>query len=446
MEISIKFKYSLLLLCSLMIYKNSYALPLPAQEKIPITIDDKFVKVNEKLAGFGGLYFDDNGDLNIYLTNPNGQGLVKAALNHAFGDNEIENMSPRTHRNFKGKPTLPINKFRIIKAKYNFKQLHDWKKLSDNVFSIDSVISTDIDDRNNRITIGVTDLSQENLIRDYIDSLGIPQEALTIKQQQQRVNHNHNWSPTTLQGANNTLRGGLYIKGSSGSNCSMGPRVIATHNNEEYIGFLTNSHCTTTRGVTDGDTFTQGGRYVGTEQIDIPSFSCLGNNTCYNTDAVFVGTVNGEGVEGTVKGEHFHTIGLNDGSINLHKNHKLKQAGWGDNAVIGAIMDKVGRKSGWTYGKVYEICFDVRASNDNSIIRCSNAVKRLNNTYKMSLGGDSGAPVFKWSSPDWARLNGVLWGGLPDDSDFVYTPFNSIRSDFEKQGWTVRTHNDLSPF
>ncbi|WP_455211599.1 hypothetical protein [Kaarinaea lacus] len=46
----------------------------------PQTMDDQLTNVAEQVPAFGGMYYDVNGDLNIYLTNPKVKDLVTAAL------------------------------------------------------------------------------------------------------------------------------------------------------------------------------------------------------------------------------------------------------------------------------------------------------------------------------------------------------------------------------
>ena len=75
----------------------------------------------------------------------------------------------------------------------------------------------------------------------------------------------------------------------------------------------------------------------------------------------------------------------------------------------GQVLTKVGRSSGRTEGEVSDTCVDVNKNNSSFSLLCQDLVQAV------ALPGDSGAPVFSWSSASLppgaspqARLHGIL--------------------------------------
>jgi hypothetical protein len=94
-------------------------------------------------------------------------------------------------------------------------------------------------------------------------------------------------------------------------------------------------------------------------------------------------------------------------------------------AVLGETVNKVGRTTGWTGGKVTGTCVDI-ITDDHFIRRCQATVAAG------SAGGDSGSPVFmapnRRSNPNSrVVLAGILWGGsIEGEPEFVYSPMFNI--------------------
>ena len=85
----------------------------------------------------------------------------------------------------------------------------------------------------------------------------------------------------------------------------------------------------------------------------------------------------------------------------------------------GDVLDKVGRTTGWTRGRVIATCAHVPASGSNEVSLWQDMVAGH------SAGGDSGSPVFQPTSDRNATLYGLLWGGGP--GVLVFSPLENIR-------------------
>jgi hypothetical protein len=83
-------------------------------------------------------------------------------------------------------------------------------------------------------------------------------------------------------------------------------------------------------------------------------------------------------------------------------------------------VNKVGRTTGWSRGKVVATCVTVNVSGTSLTQICQTIVNA-----KVS-GGDSGSDVFKVTSGTNVKLDGVLWGGSTDGLSFVFSPFANI--------------------
>jgi hypothetical protein len=93
--------------------------------------------------------------------------------------------------------------------------------------------------------------------------------------------------------------------------------------------------------------------------------------------------------------------------------------------MMGDMLNKVGRTSGWTRGPVIGTCIDTGVSGSNPPIAmlCQDRVQAF------VAGGDSGSPVFEqiggWNP---VRLVGILWGGSA--SSFVFSAMENIHAEF----------------
>ena len=53
------------------------------------TLDDQFFKVAEVVPGFGGMFYDENSNLNIYLLEPDQTNEIKKAVVAIFGEEAL---------------------------------------------------------------------------------------------------------------------------------------------------------------------------------------------------------------------------------------------------------------------------------------------------------------------------------------------------------------------
>jgi hypothetical protein len=88
--------------------------------------------------------------------------------------------------------------------------------------------------------------------------------------------------------------------------------------------------------------------------------------------------------------------------------------------TVGSTVNKVGRTTGWSKGKVVATCVTVNVGGSNVTQVCQTVVNA-----KVGAG-DSGSDVFSVTSGSNVKLDGVLWGGSSDGTQFVFSPFANI--------------------
>jgi len=358
------------------------------------TSDDKFLEVEAKVPGFGGM-FKDGDVMKIYMVNPAQKQAAEAAIASVFGRERI-----------------PKGGIQVLQGQYSFSELKKWHDHMGNIFDIPGVIFTDVDDSSNRLKVGVENLDSSGDIEKELINQGVPRSAFIIEKAEPVV------YATTLQQWIRPIQGGIQIH-FSGYLCTLGFNGIRSG----ISGFVVNSHCTHIQGGVENTLYYQPyTEFIGTEIADPPYFDCAHGIRCRNSDAAFaeradVGLAN---------------VGLiarpdSIGSFNIAGNFRIVSE---DNElssiIVGDSVNKVGRTTGWTQGNVTNI-------NVNTIVSGTN-ILLLNQTY-VSAGvgaGDSGSPVFKiLNNPQQydVMLLGILWGRSDDGMTFAYSPFGGIEND-----------------
>ena len=415
-------------------------------------LDQKLLRIAEKLPDFGGLFFDKNGELNIYLKNDHPQPRIERALKHGLG----KGLSRSSLKNpfYKVEEKLLDTKINVLKGKYNYKQFVTWKNLLEKeIFSVDGVNYLDIDEATNHITIGASniDADSELEIRNHLINLDIPQEAVSIETMSEAVKliSLRETQPTDNQPS------GIVISNGSGV-CTLGPKVWAGEYGSTY-GFLTNDHCTSKFGEVTYDRIYQANNADQSAFIGIESFNPklifrdpFRGYKYYLGDFAFIQTNGGDNSRNIAD-----TVVMNtDPTTNTHAyeindSRAFKAVSEEHEAYVGSPMHKVGRTTGLTYGYVSKTCVNLRSGKSKIIHLCNNIVERVDDSYPINGSGDSGAAVFEAYDGDRVKLHGVAWGGTDLDftdvfgrqyfKKFLYTPMANIREEFNRQGWDLDT-------
>ena len=213
-------------------------------------IDSRFQGLAHSVPGFGGMFVDTaTSHLTVYLQNPGDRASAIAAIRRAFPDREVADAE-----------------FAVRAGRFDWRELTAWRTEADAFLTIPGMYKTDIDERLNKISIGVENDAVRSRISAELARRRVPSEAVVI-----------NVIPRvrlarTLRDPATNLEGGIQI-GNPVS--SLGPFECTAGFNVQYngyYGFMTASHCTTKEAEVNNTPFYQPdqatGRYLGSETAD----------------------------------------------------------------------------------------------------------------------------------------------------------------------------------
>jgi len=376
----------------------------PAQAPVG-SLDDQFAAIARQVPGFGGLYVDQDGTMKVYMV---GQ---KEPVN----DNLISSLDDVITREIGGGERLAHSGVEVIEGQFSFLDLHSWhQELLPAVLSLPGVVFTDLDEKTNRLRIGVTE-SKEALeaVEKSLAGLSVPREAVLISETKPIVPH--------LRNRRRPLRGGLQINFGNFL-CTLG--FIAVRNGVD--GYVTNSHCTTTQGGVQNTVEHQPSasgttNRVGIEIADPTYFSgsgCPAGRVCRRSDSSFIQVPHPSGPTVTIARGTIARPAVN--SFNWNGVDIFNITGEAD-PLTGQAVTKVGRTTGRTAGTVQQTCVNVNVSGTNITQLCQSIATYAN------AGGDSGSPVFRITTLPSVVLVGINWGGNGTIS--VFSPITNIQQE-----------------
>jgi hypothetical protein len=101
-------------------------------------------------------------------------------------------------------------------------------------------------------------------------------------------------------------------------------------------------------------------------------------------------------------------------------------------AAVGDSVNKVGRTTGWTRGKVTATCVNTGVSGTKIVQLCQTWVQHSKTAI---VGpGDSGSSV--WTQSGGVKLLGLLWGGSTDNKTFIFSPIGQIEEELGTLSFT----------
>jgi hypothetical protein len=379
---------------------NPATLPGPAQTDEIETSDDRFAEVARQVPGFGGMFFDQDGTLQVYML---GQKEPMNEAMTAFVDDVITREVGRGER-------LSGRGVEILEGQYDFLALHRWQQqMSPAVLTLPGVVFTDIDETTNRLRIGITDSTgMTEAVGEYLSKLGVPREAVLISETKEV------WPE--LRNRRRPLRGGLQIN-FGGFLCTLG--FVAVR--QGITGLVTNSHCTNTQGGVEGTVYHQPSasgttNRIGQEVADPTYFtggSCPAGRRCRFSDSSFARVPHPSGPSvttalGTIARPPVGSVtwnGVDTFTITAEAA-----------PVVGQSVTKVGRTTGRTSGTVQQTCANFNVAGSNITQLCQSRASFT------SAGGDSGSPVFRITALPNVTLVGIHWG-----SGGVFSPITGIQ-------------------
>jgi hypothetical protein len=383
------------------------------------TLDEEFAWLAAEVVpgGFGGLFFDENQNLTIYLTDTSQRGAAVAAL--------IPYLTARDLR-LRGGRRVDLNNMRVLSGRYDFFQLNQWKDQLSAVFEIPAVTAVDVLEQENRLEVAVDDLAARPGVERKLAELGIPLEAVTVVRE--------SLPPPTkfLFEEQRPLQGG-WMAGTN-QRCTLGPLADSGPGTTRRV--LVASHCTYQLGLKTFDLFFQpygGGFAFGEEDEDAGfwwGYPCPSGKYCRSSDAALVRIFDGVLWDfGYIARTRFP--GTAEGSYEVDPyNPTFRITSWMGQPFWNQTLDKIGQRTGWTWGQVDKTCVNYPYAYDvTKVFLCQFRV-----IGGGAAAGDSGAPVFAVLGGDSIRLAGILWAGKStaaqaDSTYFVFSPMTGIEDD-----------------
>lgn len=127
-------------------------------------------RIAQQVPDFGGWFFDENGDLNVWVRNADVHG-TRARVVVAQVAAEVGLI-----------PAKPGYRIIIRQGRYGWQELSDWRDQIEAVAGgSEGVRWVDLDERINRIAVGVISGRARAQVRQEADELGIATSALSIQ-------------------------------------------------------------------------------------------------------------------------------------------------------------------------------------------------------------------------------------------------------------------------
>ena len=295
-------------------------------------------------------------------------------------------------------------------------QGQDWfARATPEALDVPGAVFIDLDERTNRLLIGVEHSGAAASVRGVLARLGIPSAAVTVELAEPI------YQVATLRDLVRPVTAGLQINFGQFV-CSIG--FNATLNGQ--ASFVTASHCTDRQGGTEGTQYFQpsssvAGSFIGTE-VDDPKYFrggvCPKGKKCRFSDSARIAYAAGVASD---LGGIAQTTGANNGSLTIAGTMRIT-ADDNSGGAVGQVANKIGRTTGWTSGAITNTCVHTNVSGSNITQLCQTFVSAGVG------GGDSGSDVFRVSGGT-ATLLGVLWGGNGAGTQFVFSPLGQVRQE-----------------
>ena len=334
------------------------------------TLNENFAYIEQFAPGFGGLFFDDEGNLVVYskqpeLTTQAGVSAVEAAqvkedilstATTVLGD-EILSLGYESRGKI-DKMILSKSELKklvkVLPADFDYGELNTWYEKTTDILATPGVVSSDLDEKANRIAFGVEDIALVETLKKKLKELGVPAEAVIFKKAESEK------GGATLQDRQDSLKGGIQIAKENGGTCTLGFNAIRAG----VSGFVTNSHCTMTEGKVDvgQDKIYQNLKrtndIVGVESAD-PAFradlpGCPSGAKCRLSDSAFIRYT-------TSRSKPLGKIAVPyDNSITINTSNPAGQSIASENVrgslYLGLSVFKTGKTTGKTGREITETC------------------------------------------------------------------------------------------
>ncbi len=410
-----------------------------ATERGPAREAEEYLADVEKAApGFGGYYADEKGLVHVWSTSPEQGAKAVEVVREQFRSGRMMGSGGRV-------PPIVVDR-----GRFAFSQLSAWRDqvlryaLEDKGAPVRAI---DADEAANRVHVWVE--GDTASARKSITSLGVDADAIVIQRFEPMIEASGTRRAATTKKAmvpGNIVSVASPLVGGVGINwtysglsapCTLGflARLSGT------TRFVTASHCTGNKySGPDGTTINQpeaGSPLIGTELFDPGPTPCTAYYVswfnCRSSDASLFSLAFGVSAEvGLLARTQVRNAGgVSGGTTTLDWDqfnpYWVIDAVDQNNLYVGIPIDKLGRKTGWTWGNLNNTCFDyIPGSNEQG------GVQPVLCAYKVDAvtdRGDSGGPVFYIHAEGDSRvtLAGITTGKWY--GNMVFSKYSSIALD-----------------
>jgi hypothetical protein len=380
-----------------------------------------------EVPGFGGYYFNENGETVAFVTDLARADQARAAVQALLARNPA---APRGGRVL------------VRQGRYTFPELAAWRdRITGPVLDLEGVQSIDANEGRNRVVIGISSPAAREGVEQVLAAHRVPRESVVMEVEEELILQMAAEEELLaasggefLSSEIRPLRGGIQIgrwtDRSAGkiSRCTLG--AIVRRNG--YNLFLTASHCSQKSWEDDVGAHYQplpdiyDSYLVGNEYDDKQGSSCgfLSTNVCRYSDATLIRINSGIGDElGRIARTRYSASSVYPdtmGSLEIDPAAPYFQIVGRGTVVQGSTVHKMGARTGWTQGAVTNTCTDKPADRSNSKLRCQVATK----TWVSPR--DSGGPAFTLNTDGTVSLLGIFWGRTKSGSYHYYSPLSGI--------------------
>ncbi|GBD32534.1 hypothetical protein HRbin33_01504 [bacterium HR33] len=313
----------------------------------------------------------------------------------------------------------------IRQVRYRFRELSEWRDLlTAKILPHSGVVFVDLDEAKNRVEIGVEVVGKLGEIEAKVAELGVPLEAIRFtvaSPVSEETGH-------SLRDRARPMLGGLQVSTDS-TVCTLGLNAIWEQVPPSSV-FVTASHCTFVRLASDGAVFYQplpeAGNRIGREVHDPPSFRCgpfWDRDDCRYADVAIILHETSNFEQGFIA-QTLNRVGPGRGlrgSVETN-GQRLQIISESPTSLVGEVVEKIGRTTGWTYGEITDTCVHTKGPGDFKFL-CQDFA-----TYS-SEGHDSGAPVFIWHGDNTVTLRGIHRGSDTVQNLAVFAPLANVERD-----------------
>jgi len=369
------------------------------------------------VRGFGGFFYDEAGTPTMYLTQPGQRGAAEQA------------MAP-----YLQKHGVAAARIQVRQGRFGWDELESWKaRVSAEALGLPGAVFVDANEATNQVTVGV-ERGKGGQVQAALARMGLPAAAVAVQETDPvtfatgpKPKKRPGGSSLSLQGRVRPTQGGVQIN-FPGFLCTLGFNAQSSGG----LSFITNSHCTENQGGVDDTPYWQPLQSVDGTQIAVevadPDYKstlsgCPGGRVCRLADASRARYLIGSSDVALGKIARTERPGRN---LAIVGDFSITAEG---SATVGQTVNKVGRTTGWSQGRVTNTCVTTNVSGSNHTDICQNFVSATVGS------GDSGSPVFMISGGNNVTLVGILWGGS-GSSSFVYSPLTNI----EQELGSLTTH------